>query len=321
MAPIFRLIVINLTVIVLAKVILDYVTINKRIFNSIAHISPQISSISNGTAHISPQISSLRVPTWNKTTINTTLHQIGVPSKLPILVIAACAHSLKSWKSLNETSLQTLLIPSIERTVKKKEIEKWDVRLYLGIDHDDKFWLEHHKKLVKPEWLTMHWGFYKSPQQKVPFNQMMQHAYNDGAEYMVRINDDTEFLTTGWITYGVNALQTFYPPNVGVVGPTCHQGNTEIMTHDMVHRTHLDIFENYYPTVFSAWWIDDWITLVYKPSCSKQLPEWEVKHHTNMHGTRYTVQGHEKNFWKRRWLRGRNELSCVCCGTSRTKQV
>ena len=83
------------------------------------------------------------------------------------------------------------------------------------------------------------------------------------------------------------------------------------MTHDMFHRTNLNIFENYYPTVFSAWWVDDWITLVYKPSWSKRLPEWEVKHHTNMHGTRYTVQGHEKNFLEEEVAKGKKRVACA----------
>ena len=95
---------------------------------------------------------------------------------------------------------------------------------------------------------------------------MMRAAYNDGAEYMVRINDDSEFVTSDWVSKAVANLASYDPPNVGMVGPNCREGNTAIMTHDMVHRTHLDIFEHYYPDVFSAWWIDDWISKVYGPT-------------------------------------------------------
>ena len=38
---------------------------------------------------------------------------------------------------------------------------------------------------------------------KVPINPMMRQAYNEGAEYLVRVNDDTEFTTRGWISLGV----------------------------------------------------------------------------------------------------------------------
>ena len=37
-------------------------------------------------------------------------------------------------------------------------------------------------------------------------------------------------------------------------------GNIAILTHDFVHRTHVDIFGFYYPRVFTDWFADDWIT-------------------------------------------------------------
>lgn len=59
-----------------------------------------------------------------------------------------------------------------------------------------------------------------------------------------------------------------------------------ILTHDCVHRTHLEIFGRYYPAVFKNWFVDDWITEVYMP-WSHMLYPWKVKHHTDVHGTRY----------------------------------
>lgn len=226
----------------------------------------------------------------------------------PIFAIAACTHSAPRWKSLNDCSLQTLLIPSIEATVTQEELALWDVRLYVGIDHDDTFWRKHIKNLNGTEWLTVHHEFYDVPEHKIPFNAMMKHAIEDGAEYLARMNDDSEFVTNGWITQGVAALRGFHPSNVGVVGPTCKQGNTAIMTHDMVHRTHLDIFENYYPTTFSAWWIDDWITKVYQPVRSTQLKTWEVKHHTGKHGTRYKVQHQEGKLLTEELRKGKKKV-------------
>jgi hypothetical protein len=55
----------------------------------------------------------------------------------------------------------------------------------------------------------------------------------------------------------------------------------------MVHRTHLDIFSDYYPPEFDNWWIDDWITKVYGSNRTTKLTDWEVRHHTDKHGTRY----------------------------------
>jgi hypothetical protein len=118
-------------------------------------------------------------------------------------------------------------------------------------------------------------------------NTIAQVAYAEGVDYLVRINDDTEFTTSNWSNLAIEVLRNYDPPNVGVVGPTCYEGNTDIMTHDMVHRTHLDIFTHYYPPLFENWWADDWITRVYKPNRSTKLATWTVKHLLKQ--TRYVV--------------------------------
>jgi len=47
------------------------------------------------------------------------------------------------------------------------------------------------------------------------------------------------------------------------------------MTHDMVHRTHLKIFETYYPAVFHNWFVDDWIsTYAYIETHTSQCIAW-----------------------------------------------
>ena len=80
----------------------------------------------------------------------------------------------------------------------------------------------------------------------------------------VCVSDDTEFTTGKWTSLAVSALSGLSPPNLGVVGPVCAQGNQAILTHDFVHVTHWRIFGYYYPPVLDNWWIDDWITRVYE---------------------------------------------------------
>lgn len=63
----------------------------------------------------------------------------------------------------------------------------------------------------------------------------------EGADYMYRVNDDSQFMTT-FAKHLVAELQNHCPPNVGVTGPTCHEGNTGILTHDFTHRHHMQIF-------------------------------------------------------------------------------
>ena len=96
-------------------------------------------------------------------------------------------------------------------------------------------------------------------------NCAISQAYQDGAEYWYRVNDDTVFLTTSWIQDFNAALASFDPPNVGAVGPADNI-NFKILTYDYVHRTHFEIFRFQYPLFLKNWWCDDWITYVYGES-------------------------------------------------------
>lgn len=120
------------------------------------------------------------------------------------------------------------------------------------------------------------------------FIEMARRAYEMKADYFFRINDDTE-LVSRWPSSFVSALGSIHG-RVGVVGPFCRQGNQQILTHDFVHRTHMEIFEmNYYPPELVDWWMDDWISFVYGESRSFKVSNVEVLHHTGAHGRRYEV--------------------------------
>eukprot|EP00940_MAST-03C_sp_MAST-3C-sp2_P000001 g1.t1 len=234
---------------------------------------------------------------------------VSAPSNgKPIIAICVCTHSSDKWTSLADTALQTVLIPSIERTITPAEQSAWDIRIYLGIDHDDSFWKVHHESFTQANWITIHRGFFNTPKSHIPFNENTRQAFDDGAEYIARINDDSEFKTRGWITLAVAKLRSYKPTNVGVVGPLCRQGNQAIITHDFVHRTHLYIFEYYYPAVFDNWYIDDWITHVYRPGRYERMRNWEVIHHTGKHGTRYAVNWDSKKLLQSELEKGKKRI-------------
>lgn len=214
------------------------------------------------------------------------------------VAIVMCIRSKPEWKNINQTSLHTLLIPSIEKTVTPDEWKTYRIELFLGFDIGDTFWenAQHRQWLQsaaahrQPQLGFNFLAIRKQRPSQIPFNVACRAAYELGSDYIVRINDDTEFLTPGWISQGTKQLTQFHPSNLGVVGPRCDQGNTIILTHDMVHRLHLDIFGmEYYPDEFDNWWIDDWISKVYGEHNTKRIVEWKVHHHTNKHGTRYKV--------------------------------
>lgn len=132
------------------------------------------------------------------------------------------------------------------------------------------------------------------------FNFGMRALYEDGAQYLVRVNDDSEFRGgggsgsgsgRGWQRAMIETLEGHEPSNFGVGGPTSSNDNQEVFTHDMVHRTHLDVFDGlYYPLTLSDWWMDDWITQVYGFPHSKhasRIPDAQIVHHVG--AKRYQV--------------------------------
>ena len=109
-------------------------------------------------------------------------------------------------------------------------------------------------------------------------NDAMIEAYQNGAEYFYRINDDTIMASSNWTDKFITALESFDPPNVGVVGPMHRGGLQNILTYDFVHRTHIDIFGCYYPRVFLDWYGDTWISDVYKPGRIAKLRDVKLVH-------------------------------------------
>ena len=181
----------------------------------------------------------------------------------------------------------------------KQQANDYDITLHVGINDDDKFWLVFSNEAIEisRQKFNMNLTFYSykvTEKNSLPMNALMQDVKNSPADYFVRLNDDTQIITNGWVKDAITVLRSFHPPNIGVVGPTCNQGKTSILTHDMVHRTHLDIFQTYYPKELKNWYIDDWISAVYGSNRTKKMPHWVVVHHVEG-GTRYQPSTFQSN--------------------------
>lgn len=229
-------------------------------------------------------------------------------SELPLIAIMAATttRNVKS-PSTNSLSLFTLMLPSLIRTLDCG----YRYVYVMGYDRGDQFYDSERGLKAVESWFQ---GHVEQPLKannimmtllpvkvdnkvKKPgpvFLEMAKAAYNAGADFFYRINDDTEFLAR-WAHIYAQALLKLGPP-YGVVGPSSVNTADRILTHDFVHRTHMEIFEmKYYPEELTDWWMDDWITHVYgfyRTYLSKKIP---VHHHTNAHGQRYKVdKAHEK---------------------------
>jgi len=122
------------------------------------------------------------------------------------------------------------------------------------------------------------------------FTTATQAAYAAGADWIYRVNDDSEFMTP-WTTKLIGAVTAMGEP-YGVAGPlVCNQGgNVKILTHDFTHRTHMEIFKGwYYPAELVDWWMDTWVSRVYGSRRTALVQHVLVGHRTKEHGRRYTV--------------------------------
>ena len=198
----------------------------------------------------------------------------------------------QNWTRLEDTFLLRMPLSSLARTC---EPDKFTYSLFVGYDVGDAFFDNPATIAALEQWVKANASFVTLEAR--PFvnelrkpgpiiNHLSREAYNAGCDFMYRVNDDTEFLTP-WTSAFVQALRDMSPPLRGVVGPTCNEGNTAILTHDFVHRSHLDIFPTHYPTDLTDWWLDDWSTHVYGEGNTRKLKEVVVKHH--LASTRYEV--------------------------------
>lgn len=191
-------------------------------------------------------------------------------SAIPVFAIVSCVRSKPAHRTLNDTALFKTLIPTLSATVTELERTQWTVRLYLCADDDDALYLAGREAVMRegPPWLETRLSFWPATRNRVPSSESAALAYAEGAEYMHRTNDDILYATSGWITGSVRALRALRPPNVGVAGPKVH-GDGAVnrmhggMTIDVVHRTHLRIFREYYPPQLDNWYTDSWIVYIY----------------------------------------------------------
>jgi hypothetical protein len=209
------------------------------------------------------------------------------------ILISVTSAGQTQWSSLEHTFLYKYSFPTIPTTC---ETDSFTYQALIGYDSGDRLFdnqttLDALQLLAQNTWprhITLTTHSVANPRRKPGpvMNHLSNAAHAAGCDYLYRINDDTELLTQ-WTSAFVNTLASFTPPNIGVVGPTCHEGNTAILTHDFVHRTHIDIFGTHYPAELTDWWLDDWISRVYGEGRTLKLNNVVVLHHVL--ATRYEV--------------------------------
>ena len=142
-------------------------------------------------------------------------------STKPIMAIITSTRSTPNQTETVDSLLVKHLLKSIIETVTPTEREHWDVHLYVAVDDTDTWWLDHWHHVVTAPWLKVTFGVFPDGGQHIPFNEIALVAYSEGADYLCRVNDDSQLKTREWITMAVAVMQQYDPPNIGVVAPKC----------------------------------------------------------------------------------------------------
>jgi hypothetical protein len=135
----------------------------------------------------------------------------------------------------------------------------------------------------------------------------LAHAgYDAGADFLFQCNDDVQLVTQQWARLLIAEFDQYaftvpaVDPNTGkpngqlrtikpgVSGPK-DATNPYLLTQTFVHRTHMEIFDSYFPLIFRNWHSDNWLTRVYGKKYTYKRHGVMVKHKTGAVGKRYPV--------------------------------
>lgn len=188
-----------------------------------------------------------------------------------IAILVPVTSNKCNFKKFKDTDLYEYLFKSFFTTYN----QDLDNTIYLGIDHDDSFYLKpkiindikNYVGVMKNTKIVM--KYYNTEKGDVSdiWNNLYRDAYNDNNDYFVQIGSDVQIIDKGWCSYGIERL--LLNDNIGVVGFTdqgrqnmCPQDR--LFTQTMVSRKHMDIFGFYFPPELKNWFIDDWLTGIYR---------------------------------------------------------
>lgn len=216
--------------------------------------------------------------------------------KIKIGFIIPITSNKRNYKDIYEIDFFKILIDSL----KDKLNNKFDYEFYLGYDDDDEFYINKKVDIInyfnELNLTNSEINLLKIKDKKGKLGELWsilaKEAYKN-CDYIYQIGDDIKILTSDWQDTFIEVLKKHN--NIGVVGPT-DLNNKKILTQSFVHKTHLDIFKDYFPKSIENWYIDDWITNVYKPNYFNQIENIYVK---NSGGKpRYTINRNKTDYEK-----------------------
>lgn len=176
------------------------------------------------------------------------------------ILIPSTSRNRPEWKTPEDSYLHTFF-----STFRETCDPVYEYTFFVGVDKDDAFYVQYQPVFesipdvriipvqVQRGYVTHIW------------NILAKMAFDEGYDYMFQCGDDVRLDTVGWIRACVEVLSA--NGNIGVTGPY-DLNNPRLLTQSFVHKTHIEIFQYFFPPEIPNWYCDDWINQVYE----KPLP-------------------------------------------------
>ena len=171
----------------------------------------------------------------------------------------------RKWSTIKDSYLYNLTFKTFLLT----QDPEHEYVFYIGIDNDDPIYDKEQQQLlinfniifknvsVKFIYLNCSKGHLTKM-----WNILFRQAYEEDCDYFYQCGDDINFKTKGWVN---DCILTLCKNNdVGITGPI--NNNNMIITQAFVSRTHMKIFNYFFPEEIINWGCDDWYNWVYKPN-------------------------------------------------------
>lgn len=217
--------------------------------------------------------------------------------RINIGLIIPVSSNRRNYNKAEDADFFKIEMPSFLKHCDKSN--KYKYNFYLGYDNDDQFFIKNKNDIEKYFYKNInsrHDNFtiklIQVDNLKGKLGEIWSYLAKEAVkenEYLYQLGDDIQLNSSGWEDKFIDKLKEFN--NIGVVGP--HDNTGRILTQSFVHKTHLVIFKNYYPTEIKNWFIDDWIDAIYQPDNYYMFSDIKV---INKGGEpRYDIVKHDKN--------------------------
>ena len=163
-------------------------------------------------------------------------------------IIPSTTNGRDEWQSFEDTYLYNICLKTIPK----------DIKILIGYDKDDRI-LNSDIKLDNVEWVKFGYEYKGNP--CGIWNSLGHIADAQGYEYIMVCGDDIQFPENPeWLWMFINKLKD----NKNIGYSAGWSNNDEIPTQFLIHKTHIEIFDNIFPKQIKNWQCDNYLYDLYK---------------------------------------------------------